>query len=106
MEENKGGIDKTITIGSVIVCSIFIVATLISADMVKEVFDKIFKFFISNFGWAYLLIVAGFVAFCFTMALTKFGDIRLGKDDEPAEFTLTAWFSMLFAAGMGIGLVF
>ena len=53
-----------------------------------------------------MLIVAGFVAFYFTMALTKFGDICLGKDDEPAEFSLTAWFSMLFAAGMGIGLVF
>ena len=106
MEEVKGGIDKTITIGSVIVCSIFIVATLISPDMVKGAFDKIFKFFISNFGWAYLLIVSGFVLFCFTMALSKFGNIRLGEDDEAPEFSLPAWFSMLFAAGMGIGLVF
>ena len=88
------------------VCSIFIVATLVSADMVKEVFDKIFKFFINNFGWAYLLVVAGFVVFCFIMAMSKFGDVRLGKDDEVAEFSLTAWFAMLFAAGMGIGLVF
>jgi glycine betaine transporter len=49
----------------VVICSVFIVATLISADWVKQVFDKIFKFFIDNFGWSYLLIVAGFVLFCF-----------------------------------------
>ena len=106
MKDTTVNIDKSITIGSVIVCSIFIVATLLSAEMVKEVFDKIFKFFINNFGWSYMLIVAGFVIFSFFMAMTKFGNIRLGKDDETPEFSLMAWFAMLFAAGMGIGLVF
>lgn len=102
----KPQLDKSITIGSVLVCAIFIVATLISADTVKTVFNDIFQFFIKNFGWAYLLIVAGFVFFCFVMALSKFGDVRLGRDDEAPEFSLMAWFAMLFAAGMGIGLVF
>ena len=106
MQTPDNAIDKTITISSVLVCSVFIVATLISADMVKEVFNKIFKFFINNFGWSYLLCVAGFVLFCFVMAMSKFGNIRLGKDDEVPEFSLPAWFAMLFAAGMGIGLVF
>jgi glycine betaine transporter len=106
MQPSNATLDKKITIGSVLVCSVFIVATLISADMVKEVFDKIFKFFINTFGWAYLLLVAGFVLFCFIMAMTRFGNIRLGKDDEKPEFSTTAWFAMLFAAGMGIGLVF
>jgi glycine betaine transporter len=106
MQTSERRIDKTITISSVVICSVFIVATLISADWVKQVFDRIFKFFIDNFGWSYLLIVAGFVLFCFIMAMTKFGNIRLGKDDETPEFSLSAWFAMLFAAGMGIGLVF
>jgi glycine betaine transporter len=106
MQESKAKLDMTITIGAVVVCSIFIVATLFSADLVKEVFDKIFQFFIKNFGWAYLLIVAGFVLFCFLMAVSRYGNIRLGKDNEAPEFSLMAWFAMLFAAGMGIGLVF
>ena len=106
MSEAPAKIDKSITIGAVIVCSIFIVATLISAEWVKEVFDKIFKFFINNFGWSYLLIVAGFVLFSFVMAMTKYGNVKLSKDDEDPEFSLMAWFAMLFAAGMGIGLVF
>lgn len=106
MQTSEAKLDKSITIGSVIVCSVFILATLISADMVKEVFDKIFKFFINNFGWSYLLLVASFVIFCFYMGISKFGNIRLGKDDEEPEFKLSSWFAMLFAAGMGIGLVF
>jgi glycine betaine transporter len=106
MKKPDNTLDKGITIASVLVCSVFIVATLISADMVKAVFDKIFKFFINNFGWSYLLLVAGFVLFCFIIAMSKFGNIRLGKDDEEPEFSLLAWFAMLFAAGMGIGLVF
>ena len=106
MHTLKAKLDKPITIGSVAVCSIFIIATLISADMVKDVFNTIFQFFIKNFGWAYLLIVAGFVLFCFIMALSRFGNLKLGKEGEAAEFSLPTWFAMLFAAGMGIGLVF
>lgn len=106
MQQSKAKLDMTITIGAVVVSSIFIVATLFSAEMVKEVFDQIFQFFIKNFGWTYLLIVAGFVLFSFLMAVSRYGNIRLGKDDEDPEFSLMAWFAMLFAAGMGIGLVF
>lgn len=106
MHTSKAQLDKSITIGSVVVCSIFIIATLISAEWVKEVFNSIFQFFIKNFGWSYLLIVAGFVLFCFVMAVSKYGDIKLCKEGETPEFSLSAWFAMLFAAGMGIGLVF
>lgn len=106
MRENSNSIDKGVTFASVICCAIFIVATLISPEGVKEVFDKLFKFFIENFGWSYLLLVAAFVVFCFGIAFSKFGSIKLGKDSDVPEFSLMAWFSMLFAAGMGIGLVF
>ncbi len=58
------------------------------------------------FGWYYTLTVAGFVVFALWMGLSRFGDITLGADDEKPEFSLPAWFAMLFAAGMGIGLVF
>ena len=106
MQAAKKTFDRSITIGSVLICMVFIVATLISAETVKAVFNDIFQFFIKNFGWAYLTVVAGFVIFCFTMALSRYGDIKLCKDGEKAEFKLSTWFAMLFAAGMGIGLVF
>lgn len=57
-------------------------------------------------GWWYVLAVTVFLVFSFWAALTKAGNIRLGRDDEKPEFSLFTWFVMLFAAGMGIGLVF
>ncbi|MCL6422581.1 BCCT family transporter [Brachybacterium sp. JHP9] len=57
-------------------------------------------------GWYYVLVVAVFVAFSIIVAVSRLGKIRLGKDDEKPEYGLLSWFSMLFAAGMGIGLVF
>ncbi|MBE2998685.1 BCCT family transporter [Nocardiopsis sp. HNM0947] len=57
-------------------------------------------------GWWYVLAVTVFLVFSFWAALSKAGNVRLGRDDEKPEFSLFTWFVMLFAAGMGIGLVF
>ncbi|MFC7404433.1 BCCT family transporter [Georgenia alba] len=54
----------------------------------------------------FVIAVAGFIVFSLVMGLSRFGDIKLGKDEDEPEFSLVAWFAMLFAAGMGIGLVF
>ncbi len=75
-------------------------------DGTGEVLGNIQADIVSSFGWYYVLLVAGFVLFAIFMGLSRFGDITLGKDGEEPEFSLPAWFSMLFAAGMGIGLVF
>ena len=61
---------------------------------------------VAGLGPYYVVIVAAFVVFAIWMGLSRFGDIKLGKDDDEPEFGLMSWFSMLFAAGMGIGLVF
>lgn len=61
---------------------------------------------VAGFAPYYLLVVAAFVIFAVWMGLSRFGDITLGKDNEEPEFKLLSWFAMLFAAGMGIGLVF
>ncbi|MFC7925661.1 BCCT family transporter [Microbacterium laevaniformans] len=61
---------------------------------------------IRTFSWYYVLIAAFFVAFALVLGFSRFGDIKLGKDEDEPEFSLGAWFSLLFAAGMGIGLVF
>ena len=62
MKDNS--IDKTVAIASAICCLSFVFLTMASPNQVKELFDKIFKFFIGNFGWAYMTCVAGFVLFC------------------------------------------
>ena len=61
---------------------------------------------IGDLGWFYVLLVSSFIAFSLWVALSPMGKVVLGKDDEEPEFGLKSWFAMLFAAGMGIGLVF
>jgi choline/glycine/proline betaine transport protein len=72
----------------------------------ESVFGSIQSGIIGSLGWYYVLLVAAFVIVAIVFAVSKFGDIKLGKDDDEPEFSLLSWFSMLFAAGMGIGLVF
>ncbi|MGQ5524393.1 BCCT family transporter [Chitinimonas sp. PSY-7] len=61
---------------------------------------------LSRFGWFYLLTMLTFLLFAMFLALSRFGQIHLGGHDAKPEFSRLSWFAMLFAAGMGIGLVF
>lgn len=61
---------------------------------------------VDTLGWYYILIMFGFIVFCLYVALSKYGRIKLGDPDDKPEFSRGAWFSMLFATGMGIGLIF
>ncbi len=59
-----------------------------------------------SFGWLFVLTTAGFVVFSSYLALSRFGNIKLGADDAEPEFSTFSWVSMMFATGMGIGLIF
>lgn len=65
-----------------------------------------FSWVMENFGWAFIFFGTAFVIFVFVIAFSKFGSIRLGASDEQPEFRTTSWVAMMFAAGMGIGLMF
>ncbi|MBS0428437.1 MAG: BCCT family transporter [Proteobacteria bacterium] len=70
------------------------------------VFDGALAMIIRNFGWFYLWVVLGLVVLALGLAFSRYGRLKLGAEDEEPEFSLGSWFAMLFAAGMGIGLVF
>ena len=57
-------------------------------------------------GWLFVLTSAFFVVFSAYMAISRYGNIKLGPDDAEPEFTTFSWVSMMFATGMGIGLMF
>lgn len=59
-----------------------------------------------NFGWFYLLAVFGMITFLIGLALSRWGTIRLGRDDSRPEFSFFSWIAMLFSTGFGAGLVF
>jgi choline/glycine/proline betaine transport protein len=68
--------------------------------------EAVMAWIATYFGWWYTLVVTGFVVFVVVLMLSPYGRIKLGKDKEEPEWSTWAWFSMLFTAGMGIGLVF
>ncbi len=61
---------------------------------------------IRHFGWFYILAVAIFLLLLLAIAVSRYGDIRLGPDESRPDFSFTSWLAMLFAAGMGIGLMY
>ena len=79
---------------------------LISPATLGSFFNAALASITHNFGWFYLWLVLGLVVLAFFLAFSRFGDLKLGDVDDEPEFSLHAWFAMLFAAGMGIGLVF
>ncbi|TDE99109.1 BCCT family transporter [Occultella glacieicola] len=89
----------------IIVVSFVAIATL-GGDAVTEAIATLQSGIVGGFGWYYTVIVTGFVLFALWCGFGHFGDIKLAKNDEDPEFSIGSWLAMLFAAGMGIGLVF
>jgi choline/glycine/proline betaine transport protein len=84
----------------------FVVFAMLFPDVAEGLFGAVQSGIVGAFGWYYVLLAAVFVIFALWMGLSRYGDIKLGKDDDEPEFSRGSWLSMLFAAGMGIGLVF
>ncbi len=63
-------------------------------------------FFVTTFGWFYLLATFTFLVCALYFGFSRYGAIRLGNDDEEPAYPFHSWLAMLFSAGMGIGLVF
>ncbi|WP_301141659.1 BCCT family transporter [Demequina muriae] len=84
----------------------FALFAIVAPGAAESAFATIQSEIIGAFGWYYVLIAAFFVAFALFIGFSKFGSITLGKDGEKPQFSMFSWFALLFAAGMGIGLVF
>ena len=60
----------------------------------------------ANFSWFYVLAFSVFLGFLVILSVSNLGNIKLGNDEEEPEFGFLSWLAMLFAAGMGVGLMF
>jgi choline/glycine/proline betaine transport protein len=83
-----------------------IVLTILYRDSASELFSVIQTQVSTKTGWFFILSVNIFLVFVVYLAFSKFVRVRLGGDEAKPEFSTLAWFSMLFSAGMGIGLLF
>ena len=69
-------------------------------------FAKVQNWLITNVGWYYIAVVAGFFAFILYLAFSSVANVKLGPDDSLPEYSYLSWIAMLFSAGVGIGLLF
>lgn len=85
---------------------VFVIGTIMFPASALEMLSGAKNFAINNFDWLFMMGGNVFVLFCLAMIVLPMGKIRLGGDDAVPEFSRPSWFAMLFAAGMGIGLMF
>jgi len=85
---------------------LFVIGTLIYPDAAKVAFDGSKGWSIENFDWLFMVGGNIFVIFILALIVLPVSRIRLGGPDARPEHSTIAWFGMLFAAGMGIGLMF
>ena len=84
----------------------FVILTLMFQDSASEFFVWLRNFLTQNFDWFFLSAGNIFVLFCIVLMISPLGKIRLGGPDAEPDYSYMGWFAMLFAAGMGIGLMF
>jgi BCCT family betaine/carnitine transporter len=85
---------------------LFVVGTVAAPEDAKMAFDGAKGWSIEHFDWLFMVGANIFVVFCLALIVLPVGKTRIGGDDAKPEFSLMSWLAMLFAAGMGIGLMF
>lgn len=84
----------------------FVLLGSLFVERAGAVFAALQQAITTDFGWFYIVSVAGFLIFVLFLMFSRYGTIKLGPDESEPEFSYLSWFAMLFSAGMGIGLLF
>ncbi len=102
----KGRVDPVVFWGSVGVSGALVLWGILGTDSLATVMGDVLDWVIRNFGWGFVLIAIGALVLAIFLAVTRYGRIRLGADEDRPEFSTVSWIAMMFAAGLGIGLLF
>ena len=79
---------------------------LIAPEKTQVLLDATKAGIFNHFSWFYVLAFSIFICFLVILSVSSLGSIKLGNDEEEPEFGVLSWLAMLFAAGMGVGLMF
>ncbi|SDM15963.1 choline/carnitine/betaine transport [Corynebacterium mycetoides] len=84
----------------------FVALTIGFGERARDTYSTVSTWMMDNFAWLYIGGVSAVFIFLIVLFVSKYGNYRLGDDDDEPEYSLPVWFSMLFAAGMGATLMF
>ena len=85
---------------------VFVAATLAFGDQARETYAAVSGWLMDHFTWLYVGGVSATLIFLIVVFVSRYGNLRLGDDDDEPEYSYPVWFAMLFAAGMGATLMF
>lgn len=96
-----------LVIGATLFFVVLLVAMiLIAPEQTQTLLNAAKSGIFANFSWFYILAFSVFLGFLVILSVSSLGNIKLGNDEEEPEFGFLSWLAMLFAAGMGVGLMF
>lgn len=105
-QEQRKGIDWVVFGIAAAIAIAFMAWGFINTDGMGKVAGDALAWVLDKAGWVFVLTASGFVIYIIWLAVSKYGNIPLGRDDEKPEFKTASWIAMMFSAGMGIGLMF
>ncbi|BAN51231.1 choline BCCT transporter BetT [Metapseudomonas resinovorans] len=103
---SQSTLNPPVFFGSAILIIALVLYSTLARDQAQAVFGHIQDWIVVNASWFYVLTVALLLITTVFLAVSRFGDIRLGPDHSRPDYRSSTWFAMLFSAGMGIGLMF
>lgn len=102
----KSQLNKKVFVSASAIIIALLLYTVALPEQAQSLFTLIQSSIVDNGSWFYVLTVAFIFFFVIFLGLSRYGDIRLGPDHATPDYSMLTWLSMLFAAGMGIGLMF
>ncbi len=102
----RAGVDWVVFGVTAAIALAFLVWGFVSTDSLATASSNALSWVMADVGWLFVLTASGFVVFVIWLAMSRYGNIPLGRDDDEPEFRTVSWVAMMFSAGMGIGLMF
>lgn len=99
-------VSKPVFLTSAILILAFIIFGAFFNELASEVFGQAKAFVSMRFGWFFIMVVNLTLVMSIYLIFSRYGDIRLGHQNETPEYNIVSWIGMLFSAGIGIGLLY
>ena len=105
MEASSSSLNRPVFFGSALLILALVLYSVLLPEHAQDQFAWLQSWIIDKASWFYVLTVALILICCVFLAVSRYGDLKLGPDHSQPEYRNTTWFAMLFSAGMGIGLM-
>lgn len=100
------GLDKLVFGVNAVLIIAFVIWGVTNPETVSSVSSTALSWGLENFGWLFNVILVVCIIVMLGVAMSRYGNIKLGKDDEEPEYSRFSWVAMMFAAGIGVGIFF